>query len=416
MKFGLTGIRRLLRSVGNPEKAFPSIHVAGTNGKGSTAAMIAAALSAAGYKTGLYTSPHLVDYSERIQINGKPIQHRSIVRIVNHLWPEIHKHNSTFFEVSTALAFKYFADSKIDLAVVETGLGGRLDATNVLKPLVTVITTIGLEHREILGDTLAKIAREKAGIIKRGVPCFTGVDSAEVLAIIQRVAARNRAALHSFREARFKLRKSDLKGSLVDVRIPGSEFRGLRISLAGSFQIRNAILALRTLDEVRRTQKFNIPDRAIRSGFAAIQTHSGLRGRLSIVKNRPLVLVDVAHNRDAMRTLCRSLKELKLRRLRVVFGVMKDKDYRSMVRSLGTIATEVFVVEATTERSRLSSDIAAALEADGTRATLSGGVPDGVRMALDGASQVPVLVTGSHFVVGEALAFLEKKKYLTISQ
>lgn len=416
MKFGLTGIRRLLKFAGNPEITFSSVHIAGTNGKGSTAAMIAAVFSAAGYKTGLYTSPHLVDYSERIRINGNPIPHRSIVRIVSRLKPEIRKHNLTFFEATTALAFRYFADSAVDIAVVETGLGGRLDATNALKPLATVITTIGLEHKEILGNSLKAIAKEKAGIIKPGVPCFTGVTSPGALAVIQKKAAKNRSPLYSLRDSRFKIRKSDIKGSLVDIDISRAKFPTLRISLAGSFQIPNAVLALRTVNELRQLQEFDIPDRAIRTAFGAIQKLSGLRGRLTVVKHRPLVLVDVAHNADAMKMLCGALKELKQRRLCVVFGVMKDKDYRSMIRSLGTIATDVIVVEARTERSRVASDIVKALEANGTKATSAGSVREGIRMALRARTQAPVLVTGSHFVVGEALAYLEKKKYLTISQ
>ena len=197
MKFGLQGIRTLLTSLDHPEKQFSSIHIAGTNGKGSTASMIAAIFTAAGYKTGLYTSPHLVSFNERIRINGKAISSQAVARLATAIHPEVKRNNCTFFEAVTAMAFKYFAESKVDIAVVETGLGGRLDATNILQPLVSVITTIGLEHTQILGASLEKIAFEKGGIIKKGVPCVTGVKSQKAVRVLSNICAKKEIAIDS---------------------------------------------------------------------------------------------------------------------------------------------------------------------------------------------------------------------------
>ncbi|RPI01254.1 MAG: bifunctional folylpolyglutamate synthase/dihydrofolate synthase, partial [Ignavibacteriae bacterium] len=184
MKFGLHGIRSLSAFLDHPEKSFPSIHIAGTNGKGSTASMIASIFTAAGYNTGLYTSPHLVRFNERIRINGKAISSRAVARLTHELQARVVKERGTFFETVTALAFQYFAESHVDIAIVETGLGGRLDATNILQPMVSVITTLGLEHTQILGDRLEKIAFEKGGIIKKKIPCITGVQSPRAVRVL----------------------------------------------------------------------------------------------------------------------------------------------------------------------------------------------------------------------------------------
>ncbi|MEK7669976.1 MAG: Mur ligase family protein, partial [Bacteroidota bacterium] len=238
MKFGLRGIRQLMKGLDHPHRKFQAIHVAGTNGKGSTACMLAAMFTAAGYKTGLYTSPHLLDFRERIRINGKQISEANVTRLVRRLKGDARRFRSTFFEVTTALAFQYFAEKKIDIAIVETGLGGRLDATNVVTPLVSAITGIGLEHTEILGKTIEKITLEKAGIIKRNVPCVSGVDMPNARRILLDVCKNRGSTLMDFGEMKWKLRSSTLDGMVVDLRLRDCSIENLKIDLAGSFQVK----------------------------------------------------------------------------------------------------------------------------------------------------------------------------------
>ena len=221
MKFGLDGIRILLASFDHPEKQFPSIHIAGSNGKGSTASMIAAIFTAAGYKTGLYTSPHIVSFNERIRVNGKAISSQAVTKLLIAIRPEVEKNNCTFFEAVTAIAFKYFAESKVDIAIVETGLGGRLDATNTLKPLVSVITTIGLEHTQILGTSLEEIAFEKGGIIKKEIPCVIGVKSPRAIRVLSHICAIHNSRMVRVHTDKIHIRQSSLYGLSADFYLTG---------------------------------------------------------------------------------------------------------------------------------------------------------------------------------------------------
>jgi dihydrofolate synthase/folylpolyglutamate synthase len=417
MKFGLGGIRGLMRSHGNPEKRIRAIHVAGTNGKGSTASMIAAVLTASGQKTGLYTSPHLVDFRERIRIDGAAISRKDVIGLAERLRPDVVRNGSTFFETVTAMAFIYFAESKVDVAVIEVGLGGRLDATNVLRPLVTVITTIGLEHTKLLGRSLSAVAREKAGIVKRGVPCVTGVADTRPFEVIRAICSNRGSRLRTLSEAEGWIRSSDLHGLILDAVIGGHRLKGLRVSLAGEHQIHNVLLCLLTLDELKRFSHLCISEDAIRRGLRSIRKWTGLTGRMAVVRRKPLVVADVAHNPDGLRALVRSLKRIRPGKWRVVFGVMGDKNYRVMVRVLSAIASEAFPVEAQTTRSRSGNDVRNEFRRLAIRSRSAMTVEDGVRKTLSQrASGSPVLITGSHFVVGEALACLQGRKYLTISQ
>jgi len=411
MKFGLEGISRLLKELKNPHRKFPSIHIAGTNGKGSTASMLAAMLSAAGYKTGLYTSPHLVDFEERIRIGGKVIPRKAVAEITSRLKGSIKRYRPTFFEATTAIAFAYFAQEEVDIAVIETGLGGRLDSTNVLRPLVSVITNIGLEHTEILGGTLGKIAYEKGGIVKVGTPCITGVSDGRALLVLKRICKEKHAPLILGTQYRARVRESSLNGTVVDFTVGKTSFKKLNISLAGKYQIGNLGIALSTVETLRGATKFAVGEAAIRTGLSAIQQLTGLSGRLEVIREHPLIIADVAHNSDAMRNLCDTWKRLKIDKPIVVFGVVKDKDYTSMVHDLGRIAHQAVAVAAHTSRSRPASDVAAAFEREKckTRAALS--VEEGIRVALQLAgNEGTILITGSHFVVGEAMAALERKR------
>jgi dihydrofolate synthase/folylpolyglutamate synthase len=411
MKFGLRGIKGLLKVLGNPHRRFYSIHIAGTNGKGSTAALIAAALTSAGYRTGLYTSPHLIEFSERIRIDGKPITRAAVVEFTNKLRRPIEHQQATFFEATTAMAFGYFAQQKVDVAVIETGLGGRLDSTNVLRPVVSVITSIGFDHQEILGDTIQQIAREKAGIIKRGVPCISGVRSAAARKMIRRACLSSRSKLVEQVRLRPRVRKESLLGMSLDVKIGKKKYENLFVSLAGSFQVSNILTALLTLEALDQSGKFIVPEEAIRTGFANVQALTGLFGRLSIAHHQPTVIVDVAHNPDAVGKLVQSLKALHLSGLLVVFGVMNDKDHSEMARLLAPLVKEAVAVSAKTPRSRSASDMTSVFRRLNVPVTAASSVREGVRLALKRVGRNgTILVTGSHYVVGEALLALRDKK------
>jgi dihydrofolate synthase / folylpolyglutamate synthase len=416
MKFGLEGIRTLLRFLGHPEKQFPSIHVAGTNGKGSTASMIAAIFTAAGYKTGLYTSPHLVSFNERIRINGSPVSSRAVARLATRIRPEIERNTCTFFEAATAMAMQHFADCHVDIAIVETGLGGRLDATNILKPLVSLITTIGLEHTQILGKRITDIAFEKGGIIKKGIPCVTGTQSYQALQVLQNICTQKGSAFIRVHPQGIHIQQSDLDGIVSDFLVAEKKLKNVHVSMAGSHQAMNASLALHALAVALRRSDFEIDEQSIRKGLGNIKKYSGIQARLSIVQNNPLLLADVAHNPDAVRVLCSSLRQLHLGKMYILFGLMRDKNYKHMAAALRYHAKTVFIVKAGTDRSRSTAEIAKEFHRFGIKVVECGDVKSGLELVLQRRDGVPILMTGSHFVVGEALAFLKKEKYLTINQ
>lgn len=411
MKFGLEGISRLLKELKDPQKEFPSVHIAGTNGKGSTASMLAAMLTAAGYKTGLYTSPHLVKFEERIRIDGKAIPRASLSRLTTFLKRSILRHHPTFFEATTAIAFAHFAQREVDVAVIETGLGGRLDSTNVLRPVCSVITNIGLEHTEILGDTLEKIALEKAGIVKKDTPCVTGIREPRALAVLKRACRQNHAPLFLGTGYRARVREATLEGTLVDFTLGKNKYKNLRVSLPGQYQLGNLGVALRAVQVLNDSGSFRIDEAAIRNGLASVREKSGLSGRLEVIHEPPLIVSDVAHNVDAVRNLCEAWRRLKKERPILVFGVAKDKDHVSMVRHLARLSDQVVAVAAHTPRSRSASDIAAAFEREKCRTRAALSVEGGIRLAMELAGpNGTILVTGSHFVVGEAVAALGLKR------
>jgi dihydrofolate synthase/folylpolyglutamate synthase len=412
MKLGLRNIKSLLRTVGNPQDKFPSIHIAGTNGKGSTTVMIASILQAAGYKVGVYTSPHLISFTERIKINGQEIGEERVASYVRLLRPSIDELEATFFEATTAIAFLYFADEDVDIAVIETGLGGRLDATNVLHPLLTVITNVALEHTEHLGNTIGSIAREKAGIIKDGVPCVIGPMANRARGVIEQVARSRKAPLLSAAElAQYHLGRQSFEGSRVTLETHNALYNQLRIRLSGSFQAENARLAVLAVDCLRGLgSKFStIAADHIRYGLRDVQEDVGLRGRLETVSRRPRIVIDVAHNADAADQLVGALENLALRNFIVVFGVLKDKNYSAMIQSLSRITTQLIAVAPRIDRALESATIAATARRFGIRALNSGSVKKGVASAIEKATPSDtILITGSHYVVGEALQALRK--------
>lgn len=319
IKTGLTHTRNLLKACGNPHNHFPSIHIAGTNGKGSTAAHTAALLKAAGLKVGLYTSPHLLRFNERIRINGQPISNEAIAEFIDRHQADFERGEATFFEATTAMAFWYFFQSGIDIAVIETGLGGRLDSTNVLSPVLAIITPIGLDHQKILGHNLAAIAREKAGIIKPATPLVLARQKPAALKVLLETAAVNRAEI---------LAAEPVEGFSLDRRGTTFFWRGRSwfTPLLGRHQARNAILALTA---VRHLYPELSPE-ALQTGLRAVRWP----GRLQLMSETPMIYYDVAHNSHGLDQTLKTLQKLFHRKPVGVLAVKTDKNLNDLARTI----------------------------------------------------------------------------------
>ena len=387
MKFGLRNIRTLLATDKNPHRSLKTIHIAGTNGKGSTSSMIASILTAAGYRVGLYTSPHLVRFNERIRINGTPIADKEIARLVRRYKKNILASNATFFEATTAMAFSYFRDQKVDFAVIETGLGGRLDATNVLTPLVSVITTIGKDHQELLGTTFTAIAAEKGGIIKRRVPLVVGNIAGPARTTLLKIAKAHSSAVLD----------------AMSIPFPYSD----AVELKGEHQQENARTAVAAVTLL--AQHTLIGDTAIRNGLQRTMLLSGLQARYQITSTAPRIILDSAHNPDGMKVLVETLRREKVKRPVILFGVMKDKDYHGMLGELRRISPLMVVTRPDLPRALDT----AMLYAVSLRAGLETNYAEGALAALRTARKLAgkkgtIVVTGSNYLVGEVMPLIQK--------
>lgn len=318
-KPGLENTLRLMEHVGNPHLSLKAIHVAGTNGKGSTSHLIAAALQAAGYKVGLFTSPHLVSLTERIRINGQPIPEAEVAAFVTQHQAFLDELQPSFFETMTAMGFAYFVKEKVDIAVVEVGLGGRLDSTNVLTPILSVITNIGLDHTEFLGNTLTKIAREKAGIIKPGVPVVIGESHPQTMNVFLAKAQECGSDIYFADQCEY-LRRTRLKVA------PECELHGLY----QEHNLQTAFVALRALSNIQCP----ISNKSISYGFAHVCSMTGLRGRWEVLCDKPLTICDTGHNSHGLQYVARQLKELPNPHIWIVFGMVNDKDTDIVMRLL----------------------------------------------------------------------------------
>lgn len=401
IKLDLSNITSLENRLGNPHLKFPSIHIAGTNGKGSAAAMIHSILCESGYKVGLYTSPHLVDFRERIKIRQDLIEKDFILDFIQKLKDEIDKNGYTFFEVTTALAFKYFAQKKVDVAVVETGLGGRLDATNVINPLISIITNIGMEHTEHLGDTIPQIAREKAGIIKSGVPTISAVTQPEAQKVIRAVCSEKNSDLTVVQEdSSYTVLDSSIDGSSFNYLSDSCNYENLQLNLAGEHQVINATICLTAIQKLKELG-WRIDEQAIRDGLKKVNW----RARLEIFKKEPLVLLDVAHNPAGMQTLIHTLDQLfPEKKIIFIFGVMEDKDYRLMLKEMCRKAKFVVLTKPDYKRSAEPEALEETLKQTNTPYEIIPLVKQAYLFALKCArSEDIICITGSHFTVGEFL-------------
>lgn len=412
MKFGLDNIRRLMAALDNPQDAFRSVHIAGTNGKGSTAAMIESMLRTGGGKTGLFTSPHLVSFTERIRVNGKEITENEVVNLadeVRRVADDVPDFSPTFFEVTTAIAFLYFRKSGIDWGVIEVGMGGRLDATNVLMPEASVITPVGIDHREFLGDSLKEIAGEKAGIIKRGVPVITAPQHPEVMEVLVRKSEECGAARYAYgKDFAAEMTAEDLTGIRIDYQ-GISAYRGLAVQLAGRHQAVNAAVAVRTVEEISRAYP------SLRCDIPLGLKHARWPGRLEFVKEHPPVLIDGAHNPQAASMLAAYLKKaLELySRIILVMGIMTDKDREGIMEPLLPLASEIIFTAPAYGRAASPEMLAAQARAKGYFSKTAESVADALVMAEDLYLQGDlIVVTGSFYTIGEAEEALGRKGIL----
>lgn len=395
-RLGLERMARLVELLGDPQKKLKFVHVAGTNGKGSLTALVSSVLTAAGYKTGVYTSPHLVSYCERMVVDGEAISEKDLFELAEAVKPcvEQMEDKPTEFELLTGMALLYFARQKCDIVVLEVGLGGRLDATNIIPaPEAAVIMNIGLEHTQILGDTLEKIAGEKAGIIKEGCAVVTYPGTPEVEAVYQRVCARYHAVWRKTDVSGLTFLSEDLYGQFFDWKgLPG-----LHIGLLGGHQRCNAAVALETI-EVLREKEWNIPDAAIRTGLAAARWPA----RLEVLGREPLFILDGAHNGQCAQALADSLNcLLPGRKLVFLAGVLADKDYREIMGLMLPMAQEFFCLTPFSERALPAAELAALLTELGGKATVCETVEEGVEKARNAAGKDGVVVSfGSLYLAG----------------
>jgi len=341
-KKDLTRTIALLEHLGNPHHHFKCIHIAGTNGKGSSSQMLASILQEAGYKTGLYTSPHIKHFGERIKIDGHFIDEAFVVQFVQdikHLLPQI---EPSFFELTVAMAFKYFAENNIDIAVVETGLGGRLDATNVITPLVSLITNISYDHMDLLGDTLPEIATEKAGIIKYLVPIVISERQDEVVPVFVTTALENESPI-SFASDFFQVKKKGYRLGKMRCRVNQSNGDKFEItsSLIGNYQLKNLAGVLKTVEELKK-YGLDISNKAIQNGIENVLENTGLKGRWQTISTHPLVVCDIAHNEAGIQLVLETAQSFKPTRLQIVIGMVKDKDANKVLKLLPKEATYYF--------------------------------------------------------------------------
>lgn len=397
---------KLCAYLGNPHKKFKSIHIAGTNGKGSVSHMLAAILHSAGYKTGLYTSPHLKDFRERIKISGnvilEMIPEEFVIEFTERIKPLIEDLEPSFFEITVAMAFDFFSKQKIDIAIIEVGLGGRLDSTNIITPELSVITNIGFDHINILGDTLEKIAFEKAGIIKKNIPVVIGETTPETKAVFTARAIEENAAIQLAAEKRNIIDwRWENHEMIVEVEVQHQpDHKILHLDLQGIYQTKNLLTVLEACS-VLKAKKFNINDNAIKTGLQKTKKLTGLHGRWEKIHENPAVVLDVAHNEDGIKQLVQQIELTDYHQLHIVIGMVKDKEVDSVLSLLPHTAFYYFT------QSHIPRALTASmLKEKAEQFNLNGEVYPDVNIALKEALAKAhqndfILICGSVFLIGE---------------
>ena len=380
-KKDLTNTIALSNHLKNPEKKFKTIHVAGTNGKGSTSHMLASILQEAGYKVGLYTSPHLKDFRERIKINGKCVSKQFVIGFIKRNEPFFNKHSLSFFEMTVGLAFDYFAKQKVDIAIIEVGLGGRLDSTNIITPEISVITNIGLDHTQFLGDTLELIAFEKAGIIKEKVPVIIGETQKETKPVFEKIAKEKNATISFADDSKYKTYKSDLKGA---------------------YQKHNIKTVVRTILEFKK-KGYAISEANIVSGLINVIKNTGLQGRWQIMQLQPKIIADTAHNNEGLTYTMTQIKSESFNKLHVVFGVVNDKNLDTIIDILPK-AAQYYFCKPDVQRGLDANILKAYFDSKNYKGQAYNSVVEAFETAKENASPNDLIyVGGSTFVVAEII-------------
>ena len=394
----------LCNSIDNPQQKYKTIHVAGTNGKGSTSHMLAAILQEAGYKTGLYTSPHIKDFRERIRVNGKMIAEKFVVDFTEKTKAITKEIEPSFFEMTVAMAFEYFAEQQVDFAVIETGLGGLLDSTNIITSILSVITNIGYDHQNILGNTLEEIATQKAGIIKENVPVVIGETLPETKPIFIATASRKKATIH-FAEENFITSYIDSEGELLLCNVKDIEenvTEKFRCGLSGLYQAKNICTVLAAVKELRKMD-INIPEAALHNGIEKVKKITGLRGRWEILQQHPTIIADVAHNKDGIKQVMDQLITTHLTtQLHFVLGFVRDKDVEDVLKLFPDNAKYYFT-NAHIPRALVNTE----LQEKAAKTGLVGECFETVDQAVNAAKKVAavtdvIMICGSFFIIAES--------------
>jgi len=405
IKFGLSKTANLLKAFGNPHRGQKYIHIGGTNGKGSVAAMVESVLMKSGLRVGFYSSPHLVRFTERFRINGKEMAPEKAAAIADELIKVIKPaHPPTFFEVTTAMALIYFARENVDISIMEVGMGGRLDATNVIRPLLSVITNISLEHQFFLGSHLMDIAKEKGGIIKRGVDLVTAANQPRIIRLFESICEEKKASLWRVgKDVRYRS-----NGSRLNYYGLRRNFKGVELGLKGKFQKRNAALSIAAIELLERKGY----------GFASHDIVQGLKhtkwpGRMHVISQEPIIILDGAHNPEAIRTMAHSLgSEFSGRRLILVIGVMEDKDVGKILKGILPMADYVFYTRPAYYRAASPERLMKEGSTLGKPGRIVPKISDALDMAREMADSTDlILVSGSLFTVGEAMTYFDPDRY-----
>jgi dihydrofolate synthase/folylpolyglutamate synthase len=382
LKKDLTNIKLFDDYLGYPSQQFKSLHIGGTNGKGSVSHLLASVLQEAGYKTGLYTSPHLKDFRERIRINGRMIAKNSVINFIKRHQRFLEKHRLSFFEMTVGMAFDYFAENKVDISVVEVGLGGRLDSTNIIRPEVSVITNIGFDHTQMLGETLDKIAFEKSGIIKKHTPVVIGRKQFETHNVFKQAATQQKAKLYYASTENIKDYKT---------------------SLQGDYQKENVATVLKTI-EILRQKGFQISEQDIYKGLQNVVKNTGLRGRWEILQKQPMVIADTAHNKDGLQVVIKQLLHQQYEKLHIVISVVDDKDLKSILPLFPSQAKYYFT-QSSVQRALAANQLQNAAQRFGLYGNVYENVEKAYKTALQNATKNDlVFVGGSTFTVADVLS------------
>ncbi|MFD1096867.1 bifunctional folylpolyglutamate synthase/dihydrofolate synthase [Salegentibacter chungangensis] len=380
-KKDLTRTLKMAEYLGHPERKFKSVHIAGTNGKGSTSHMLAAILQEAGYKVGLYTSPHLKDFRERIKINGVVIPEKAVIDFIEKHRKFLEENKLSFFEMTVGMAFDYFAEEKVDIAIIEVGMGGRLDSTNIITPEVSVITNIGLDHTQFLGNSLKEVAGEKAGVIKNEVPVIIGEKDEETIPVFIEAAVKNSAELIFAENVEQKQYSTDLKGDYQNK------------------NMKSVVAAV----EVLRKKGWEIPEEALKNGLNSVKLHTGLQGRWDVLQEHPRVICDTAHNKEGLKLVFGQLGQEKFQHLHIVLGVVNDKDLDSVLPLFPKDA-RYYYCKPDVPRGLDADELAKKALEFGLDGRSYASVKDAYEAALaEAVDEDLVFVGGSNFVVAEVL-------------